>query len=99
MCRATKIQFFHFSPEFWSISILAEEDERFCGFAGGWFNSIAFKHMQEVAVPLLDTFHITLPMWQMHMKDKDCSHYCSPGAYEVWTYLLADMLKITSLRD
>ena len=79
--------------------MLAKKDERFCGFAGGWFNSIAFKHMQEVQVPLLDAYHITLPMWQMHMKDMDCSHYCSPGAYEVWTYLLADMLKNTSLRD
>ena len=67
--------------------------------AGGWYNIVAFKHMQEVEVPLLDAFHITLPMWQMHMKDKDCSHYCSPGAYEVWTYLLTDMLKATALRD
>ncbi len=67
--------------------------------AGGWYNSVAFKHMREVGVPLLDAFHITLPMWQMHMKDKDCSHYCSPGAYEVWTYLLTDMLKGTALRD
>ncbi len=50
-------------------------------------------------VPLLDAYHITLPMWQMHMKDKDCSHYCSPGAYEVWTYLLTDMLKGTDLRE
>lgn len=67
--------------------------------AGGWYNSIAFKHMREVEVPLLDAYHITLPMWQMHMKDKDCSHYCSPGAYEVWTYLLTDMLKGAALRD
>ena len=55
--------------------------------------------MREVEVPLLDAYHITLPMWQMHMKDKDCSHYCSPGAYEVWTYLLTDMLKGAALRD
>ena len=45
--------------------MLAKKDEIFCGFAGGWFNSIAFKHMQEVQVPLLDAYHITLPMWQM----------------------------------
>ena len=67
--------------------------------ARGWYNSVAFQHMQEADVPLLDAFHITLPMWQMHMKDKDCSHFCSPGAYEVWTYLLTDMLKAAKLRE
>ena len=67
--------------------------------ARGWYNEVAFRHMREADVPLFDAYRITLPMWQMHMKDRDCTHFCSPGAYEVWTYLLSDTLKSTELRN
>ena len=66
--------------------------------AGGWHNEVAFRHIQEVGVPVLNAYRITLPMWQMHAKG-DCMHYCSPGAYEVWTYLLSRTLKTMALRD
>ena len=67
--------------------------------AGGWYNEIAFRHMREAGVTIFDAYKITLPMWQMHMKDKDCTHFCNPGAYEVWTYLLSDLLKGVQLRE
>ncbi|CAL8460652.1 g182 [Coccomyxa elongata] len=67
--------------------------------AGGWYNEIAFRHMKEAGVTIFDAYKITLPMWQMHMKDKDCTHFCNPGAYEVWTYLLSDLLKGLQLRE
>lgn len=67
--------------------------------AGGWYNQIAFQHMREAGVTIFDAYRITLPMWQMHMKDRDCTHFCNPGAYEVWTYLLSDLLKSLTLRE
>ena len=67
--------------------------------AGGWYNQIAFRHMQEVDVPVFDAHRITLPMWQMHMRERgDCTHYCSPGAYETWTYLLSEQLRGLELK-
>ena len=66
--------------------------------AGGWYNQVAFRHMREADVPIFDAYRITLPMWQMHMKERDCTHYCSPSAYEAWTYLLSDLLKTMELR-
>ena len=35
-----------------------------------------------------DAHGIGLPMWRMHVKDSACLS----GAYEVWTYLLTDIL-------
>ena len=67
--------------------------------AGGWYNQVAFRHMQEVNVPILDAYRITLPMWQLHMKERgDCVRYCSPGAYDTWTYLLTQLIKGLELR-
>ena len=67
--------------------------------AGGWYNSVATPVIQAADIPVFDVYHETLPLWQFHMWDKDCTHYCHPGPYQIWTYLLADMLRTLKLRD
>ena len=48
--------------------------------------------MQASAINILDTYHETVPLWDFHLKDKDCTHYCMPSGYELWTYLLKEKL-------
>jgi hypothetical protein len=67
--------------------------------AGGWYNSVATPVIRAADIPMFDVYHETVPLWQFHMWDKDCTHYCHPSSYEVWTYLLADMLQGMELRD
>ena len=48
--------------------------------------------MQASAINILDTYHETVPLWDFHLKDKDCTHFCNPSGYELWTYLLKEKL-------
>lgn len=67
--------------------------------AGGWYNSVAAPLIRAAGIPIFDAYHETVPLWQFHMWDKDCTHFCHPGPYELWTFLLTDMMKGLQLRD
>ena len=67
--------------------------------AGGWYNSVATPIIQAAGLDILNAFPETVPLWSFHMWDKDCTHYCMPGPYELWTYLLAQKLKTMTFRD
>lgn len=47
--------------------------------AGGWYNKVAAPVLRAADIPIFDAFHETLPLWQFHMWDKDCTHFCFPG--------------------
>ena len=40
---------------------------------------VASPVLREAGIPIFDAFHETLPLWQFHMWDKDCTHFCFPG--------------------
>ena len=61
--------------------------------AGGWFNQVAFEVVRASGISVLNAYNQTLPLWDFHLKDKDCTHFCNPSAYELWTYLLKEHLK------
>ena len=67
--------------------------------AGGWYNSVATPIVQAAGIDVFDAFPETVPLWSFHMWDKDCTHYCMPGPYELWTYLLTQKLRTTTFRD
>ena len=48
--------------------------------------------VQASAINILDTYHETVPLWDFHLKYKDCTHFCNPSGYELWTYLLKEKL-------
>ncbi len=54
---------------------------------------------QAAGLDILNAFPETVPLWSFHMWDKDCTHYCMPGPYELWTYMLTQKLKKMSFRD
>ena len=55
---------------------------------GGWYNIVAFDIMRQAGVHIFDTYKMTQPLWQYHMSQDDCTHFCNPSAYELWMYLL-----------
>jgi hypothetical protein len=61
--------------------------------AGGWFNREAFEVMAASAIDVFSAYNETLPLWNFHLKDRDCTHFCNPSAYELWTYLLKEKLR------
>ena len=61
--------------------------------AGGWFNAEAFEVMGRSHIEVFSAYNETLPLAGFHLKDRDCTHFCNPSAYELWTYLLAEKLR------
>ena len=55
--------------------------------------------LQAAGLDILNAFPETVPLWSFHMWDKDCTHYCMPGPYELWTYMLTQKLKHTTLKE
>ena len=60
--------------------------------AGGWFNKEAFEVMGASRIEIFNAYNATQPLWNFHLKDTDCTHFCNPSGYELWTYLLAEKL-------
>jgi len=54
---------------------------------------VAFEVMRASSIPIFSAYKETLPLWDFHLKDKDCTHFCNPSAYELWTYLLKEHLR------
>ena len=49
--------------------------------------------MRRSHIEVFSAYNKTLPLGHFHLKDRDCTHFCNPSAYELWTYLLAQKLR------
>jgi hypothetical protein len=65
--------------------------------SGGAYNRAATPILEAAGIPVLHTYNATRPLWRMHLKDGDCTHYCHPSSYELWTFLLAQLLPSVQL--
>ncbi len=59
---------------------------------GGAFNLMARSRVPRLGRAHLATWGPTLPLHYAHVQ-KECTHFCHPGAYQLWTYLLAELLR------
>ena len=48
--------------------------------------------MQASSINIFSAYNETLPLWDFHLKQGDCTHFCNPSGYELWTYLLKEKL-------
>ncbi|EFN56574.1 hypothetical protein CHLNCDRAFT_144253 [Chlorella variabilis] len=44
----------------------------------------------------LQIYNATVPLWDSHLPG-ECSHWCQPSAYQLWLYLLNDVLRDSEL--
>ena len=49
--------------------------------------------LQASSINIFSAYNETLPLWDFHLKDRDCTHFCNPSGYELWTYLLKEKLR------
>lgn len=59
--------------------------------AGGWRNIITNPIIAAAGMPVHATWNDTVPMYDGHTKS-ECSHFCSPGPYNVWIWSLWRLL-------
>jgi hypothetical protein len=59
---------------------------------GGAFNLLARKRVDMLGHAHLAIWPATLPLHFAHLKT-ECTHFCQPGAYQLWTFLLAEVLR------
>lgn len=64
---------------------------------GGWRNRISNPIMQAHGIPQLDTWNETLPLYDMHTA-KECTHWCAPGAHNIWIYSLWKLMQKLDVR-
>ena len=48
--------------------------------------------MQASGINIFSAYNETVPLWDFHLKDRDCTHFCNPSGYELWTFLLKEKL-------
>jgi hypothetical protein len=59
---------------------------------GGWRNKAARPMMEQLGIPLIETWNKTLPVFRYHHhyhenpEHSDCSHWCHPSPYQMWIY-------------
>lgn len=58
---------------------------------GGWRNKLSEPIMRASGIHYLQTWNESVPLWGGHMPG-ECSHFCAPGAYNIWLYQLWAML-------
>lgn len=59
---------------------------------GGWRNLISTPLLRQAGMPVLGVWNESLPMHDLH-EPGECTHFCSPGGYHVWTWQLWRMLR------
>lgn len=64
--------------------------------AGGNYNKAAAPSVPRFAAAHLQTWNASVPLWDSH-KPGECTHWCSPGTYHVWLYLLNGVLRDSQL--
>ena len=68
---------------------------------GGWRNKAARPMMEELGIPLVETWNKTLPVWKYHHHyhenpdHNDCTHWCHPSPYQMWIYDTLLVLRAT----
>ena len=77
---------YHFTAV--SISWYCSEWQEYLEAVWCRYNSEVFPLLRDANISIWDTYNVTLPLWQYHMWERDCTHFCHPSAYEVWTFLL-----------
>jgi hypothetical protein len=64
--------------------------------AGGLSNIAAAPAIPQLADAHLRTWNDSVPLWDSHLLE-DCTHWCSPGTYQMWLYKLNDVLRDSDL--
>ncbi|EFN59141.1 hypothetical protein CHLNCDRAFT_137966 [Chlorella variabilis] len=59
--------------------------------AGGWRNQLSDGVFRAAGMPIHATWNDTLPMHDGHI-GSECTHFCAPGAYNVWIWSLWRLL-------
>ena len=68
---------------------------------GGWRNKAARPMMEQLQIPLVETWNTTLPVFRYHHhyhenpEHSDCSHWCHPSPYQMWIYDTLTVLRRT----
>lgn len=60
--------------------------------AGGTWNVAAAPLVESLADAHLRTWNASVHLWDSHMPG-ECTHWCQPSAYHLWTYLLNGVLR------
>jgi hypothetical protein len=65
--------------------------------ASGWRNAAAEPALAASGVPVLRIYKLSEGLWDAHIGNKagrrlDCTHWCHPGASELWAWPLAQAL-------
>lgn len=64
--------------------------------AGGLFNIVAAPAISLLADAHLRTWNDSVPLWDSHVPG-ECTHWCSPGTYQMWLYKLNELLREAGL--
>lgn len=64
--------------------------------AGSWRNVVAAPLVPRLADAHLRIYNASVPLWESHLPG-ECSHWCHPAAYELWVFLLNDVLRDSGL--
>ncbi|KAI7846434.1 hypothetical protein COHA_000046 [Chlorella ohadii] len=59
--------------------------------AGGWYNAGIRPLLPLLAEAHLRIWDASLPFWSHHWPD-ECSHWCHPSVYQLWLFLLNDLM-------
>ena len=64
--------------------------------AGTRRNVAAAPLIPRLADAHLRIYNATVPLWDSHLPG-ECSHWCNPGGYHLWLFLLNDLLRDSKL--
>ncbi|KAI3427123.1 hypothetical protein D9Q98_007060 [Chlorella vulgaris] len=64
--------------------------------AGGRYNLAAAPIVPNISDAHLHIWNGSAPLWRSHWPG-ECSHWCHPGPYQLWLFLLNDLLQRQSL--
>ncbi|KAL4448513.1 hypothetical protein ABPG75_005732 [Micractinium tetrahymenae] len=56
--------------------------------AGGWRNIVSLPIWKASGIPISHTWNDTVVLHEGHTKPWDCTHFCSPGVYNIWIWSL-----------
>ncbi|GAB4823852.1 hypothetical protein N2152v2_010898 [Parachlorella kessleri] len=59
---------------------------------GGPYNKLARPYVGRLGQYHLETWNATVPFHYTHL-NPDCTHFCSPGPYQLWIFLLNGLLR------
>lgn len=63
---------------------------------GGLHNMAARRYVSQLGEGHLQLWAPTVRLYYTHLK-RECTHFCQPGPYQLWTYLLNQVLRDAGL--